>query len=189
MLKYILLLSLFVSATTYAQVDYKSFFLKMPNIKATTLTLINDKPTFNIKKWTVVKNKEVYKDLFGIENNKNTSSQTVNEVRILGCWAISEAQTAYIYAYDVLIDGTNKTTQVFLSTYHGIKGKTEDVNPFEKNPNPTGLRGKIVKTTTLNINEFGVLKLTTSHKNGNSKILKKESSFSVNEEGKMEMPE
>ena len=181
----LLLFTTVLKAQDNGEVIHNFFMNTAPKIKNTTLTLVNGKYSFSTAKWAVVKNKDLYADLFAIENDKIWTGQTVSQVRILGWWGLSEAQSAYVYAYDLVDADGIKTTSVFLTTHHGIKGKTADINPFTLNPNPTGMKGKITNTATLSINTFGIIKLVTSHKNSNGKILKKESTFSVDEDGKI----
>jgi hypothetical protein len=176
----------FTALLANAQDLVNDFFMKTAKpIKATTLVRTNSQYGFKTNKWTVVKDTELLTALFDITDSKDKLGATVTQVHFLGWWGLNDGQIAYLYAYEAENDNKTKATKVFISTYKGVGGKTIDVNPFDQNPQPTGMRGKVTRTDTFTINDFGAIKLTTTNKTASGKILKKENSFYINENGNM----
>ena len=155
---------------------------KLPLIKQTILTTINNKLQFSTAKWEKIEEKN-WVDYFAIENKKLWTGQQITDARVLGYWGLGETSIAYVYVVDVLQDDGSSIPSVFISSYNATsQRKGIDINPFEQVPAPTGMKGKVVITKTITINKFGGCTAKTTYKTA-TKTLSKIQEFSVNEDG------
>lgn len=169
-----------------AQEATADYFKAAPPLKATKLIRLDNRYKFSSDKWAAVNNKEVWPDLFGIENGKMWTGQMVGSVRLAGYWKISEKAYGYMYAAYLENDEGTYTPSVFVSSFNiETNRKGIDVDPFSQAPSPTGMRGKMVITQTVQITNTGLFTLTNKHQSP-AKVLSKTVKYMIGEDGAVE---
>ncbi len=180
---YILLLLLAIAGSTplHSQEVQSYFGTKVPVIKDTKLTRVNGTYTFKTSNWHTIKNKNVAQLIAGLTNGKNAQNSTIQSVQVLGWWPLSDGVFAYLYATTTA--APKPVTTVYIASYSGINNKQQDIDPFSQSPNPTGMQSKVQVTNSLSISSFGGCTLLTTHKSASGKVLLKEVTYTINEDG------
>lgn len=170
-----------------AQQTVEEFFKTAPQLNATKLIRTDNVYKFSPDKWPALNNKEVWPDLFGIENGKMWTGQMVGSVRLAGYWKITEKAFGYLYAAYLENDAGTYTPSVFVSSFNiETNRKGIDVDPFSQAPSPTGMRGKVVITQTVQISKTGIFTLISKHQSP-SKVLSKTVTYKIAEDGVVEV--
>jgi hypothetical protein len=169
-----------------AQNSIADYFTSIPKLKPTTYIRKNGVYQFSTNKWVNVTDKQLWTDLFGIENNKMWTGQEVYAIHLTGWWHISTNAIGYMYVIDLEADNGGTTPSIFISSYNTQNGrKGIDVDPFAQAPSPTGMRGKVVITQTLKVTIPIIFTLTNKHQSS-AKILSKTVKYTIGEDGAVE---
>jgi hypothetical protein len=183
---FVLLLSL-AQLFSNAQNTGTDYFKTAPKLTATRLIRKDGLYLFNAEKWQAVANKELWLELFAIENGKLWTGQMVGTVRLAGYWKISEKAVGYMYAAYIENDMGTFTPSIFISSFNiETNSKGIDVDPFSQAPSPTGLRGKIVVTQTLTTTASGLFTIINKHQSP-AKLLSKTVKYIIGEDGAVEV--
>ncbi len=180
---------LFLAAHFFAQAQtaVTDYFKSATKLKTTKFICKDVAYQFSTEKWQPVTNKELWSDLFGIENGKIWTGQIVGTVRLLGHWKISDKAVGYIYVADLENDAGTYTPSIFISSFNiETNRKGIDVDPFSQAPSPTGMRGKIVVTQTLQATAAGLFTITNKHQSP-TKVLSKTVKYKIGQDGAVEV--
>jgi hypothetical protein len=183
----IFFLSFLFLTATQAQTTITDYFSQAPKQKTTTLVRKDNAYQFKTEKWDTVDNKELWPYLFGVENDKFWTGQKVSAIRLAGWWPIGSKAVGYMYAADLEAEDGSFVPSVFISSFNTeTERKGIDVDPFSQAPSPTGMRGKIVVTQTVQVTTQGLFTLTNKHQSP-AKVLSKKVRYTIGEDGAVEV--